>query len=120
MQRHLDLTRASDGVLNDPQRTDRWERIAGHGIETGIEGHIVIRSVETCMIEEVQKVCRVLQVEAFGDLCVLEDGEVHTRLEGTAKGVSSAIGEDILDIVTERGPGGGWPARRDTALAGLE
>jgi len=120
VQRHLDETGTSDGVLDHAQVSEGRKRVARIGIEAGIESHIVVVGIKAGMVGNVEEIGRVLESEALGELRLLDDRRIRARLERTAKDVASAGGEGALNRIAEIATGSGGSAGRNAVLAGLQ
>src|SRR6266849_3965044 len=101
MQRHLDESRTTKGVLDQSQLALRRERIARIGVEAGVERDVVVWRIKTRVIEQVEKVRLVLQRETFAHPSFFENREVHSRLKWTAEDVASTTGESVLNRIAK-------------------
>ena len=90
MQRHLNKTRAAQRVLNEAELSLRRECVAGVGIETGIERNVIVWSIETRVIQNVEEIGLILQGETFGEFRFLQNLKIHPGLEWGPENVATA------------------------------
>src|SRR6516225_3255451 len=99
MQCHLQETRAADGVLDQAEfaagRADithvrsavllagdgKRSRVLRRICKVRIEFHVVVGGIEARMVEDVERLNIKLQPEALADPEILENADVHARLE---------------------------------------
>ena len=103
MQRHLYEPRTPQCALNQSDSLARCGGIlvARHWAKAIIQAHIVIRSVETGMVEQIEKLRVVPQIETFSQLKILKDAEVEPALEGPSENIAPRGSESGFEIVAD-------------------
>ena len=137
MQRHLNQARAAECALNETgseggrpvakgfcRGCDSRNRAlplatAGYAglqirAEAGIQTDVVIRRVETRMVEEVEELSVIAKGEAFVQLKKLEDAEVETRLKWSAECVAAGAGKSRFREIASSTAVSGRAARGHT------
>ena len=139
MHRHLQEAGAADGVLDEPELTvwranisvrrraillrgiqrgiRKWCGIRRRIVEERVELDVVIRSIKTGVVENVESLDVELQPETFVDPKVLEDGHIDARLKGADENIAASCSESgFVDIASA----GDRIARRNAVLARLQ
>src|ERR1700739_4748822 len=99
MQSQLQEAWAADRVLDDAQaslRRNRWRTC-----KIGEEVHIVVRSVEIGMVENIKSIGFKLQQVALFDLEHLGQAHIEAYLEGASKSVPACISiQGFIEVAT--------------------
>ena len=112
-QRHLDLPRASDGLIRDAQAARGWAdvqrscevRVArircgwrtcdGKAIEVNVLADVVDWNVEARGVGQVENVEAELQGGMLGDLSELHQRDVRAPLPGLPENIALAMGDKV-------------------------
>src|ERR1700723_4304496 len=97
MQRELQEAWAANRVLDHPQaalRGNRWRTY-----EIGKEAHVVVRSVEIGMVENIERISFKLQRVALFDLEHLGQAHVEAHLEWASKTVPAVISKQGFKVI---------------------
>ena len=97
MQRELQEAWAANRVLDDAQATLRGNR--WWTCEIGKEVHIVVRSVEIGMVENIKSIGFKLQQEALFDQELLGQARVEAHLEWASKTVPAVISKQRFKVI---------------------
>ncbi len=65
----------------------------------GEKGHVIVRSVEVSMVEDVERVCFEPELKPLFDLELLRQVHVEAYLEWTAKTVSAGVSKQRFEVV---------------------
>ena len=99
MQRQLQKAWAANRVLYHAQATLRGNRWRTY--EIGKEGHVVVRSVEIGMVENIKSIGFKPQLVAFFNLELLGQAHVEAHLEWASKTVAACISiQGFIEIAT--------------------
>src|ERR1700722_18748980 len=107
MHRELQEAWAANRVLDDAQATlwgNRWRTY-----EIGKEGHVVVRSVEVRMVENIKRIGFKPQLVPLFDLELLGQAHVEAHLEWTTKTVPGCISIQGFELIATGAVASGNP-----------
>lgn len=129
MQRHLNEPGTANRVLQDPELLTGGcrNRVAGVRIEARVQRDVIVRCVETRMVENVKELGIVTKGESLGEFRLLVHPEIKAGLKRSSENVPPRRPESRLNVVADRGsvwrPGegiDGLPASGNAIGAGSE
>ncbi len=100
----------------------RWRRIcvARAGVETRIQGHVIVRGIKARVVEQVEHIKLVFQPETLVDLEHFLQRKIPPTLEGRAEDISPCRTKPRLKVVAGLGSNCSRAARRYTALSRIQ